>query len=202
MEKCPKKRKVGKKNPKKPLRKKAKRERSLEGARKGNESLQKSAEKEMVSKSLLGKVEEKEKSSKQNAAEKASSTVGESEKSPEKPPQEEETLEKSLTKPENKAKIEAVRSMGFSSFLKFDLKQIARKLSKCRMKNCYCSKFIMKYVKDVNQIASPDWCQFIMDKLISSVRNYKESKAVKGVHSDSLLFFLIGSSPIQQAIPS
>ncbi|KAJ8427310.1 hypothetical protein Cgig2_032959 [Carnegiea gigantea] len=38
-------------------------------------------------------------------------------------------------------------------------------------KNRYCSKSILKYVKDVNQIASLDWCKFVVQKLISSVRN-------------------------------
>ncbi|KAJ8431061.1 LOW QUALITY PROTEIN: hypothetical protein Cgig2_027116 [Carnegiea gigantea] len=36
-----------------------------------------------------------------------------------------------------------------------------------------------------------DRCQFILDKMISSVRQYKESKAAKGAHFDSLLFFLM-----------
>ncbi|KAJ8425636.1 hypothetical protein Cgig2_024291 [Carnegiea gigantea] len=49
-------------------------------------------------------------------------------------------------------------------------------------KNNYCSKSILKYVKDVNQIASLDW---------SNVRQYKESKSAKRVHFDSLLFFLV-----------
>ncbi|KAJ8425626.1 hypothetical protein Cgig2_024281 [Carnegiea gigantea] len=29
-------------------------------------------------------------------------------------------------------------------------------------KNCYCSKSIVKYVKDVNQIASLDWSKFVL----------------------------------------
>ncbi|KAJ8421085.1 hypothetical protein Cgig2_010319 [Carnegiea gigantea] len=37
--------------------------------------------------------------------------------------------------------------------------------------NDYCSKFILKYVKDVSQIASLDWCRFKMDKLTTSVRH-------------------------------
>ncbi|KAJ8419720.1 hypothetical protein Cgig2_020781 [Carnegiea gigantea] len=37
-------------------------------------------------------------------------------------------------------------------------------------KNSYYSKSILKYVKDVNQIASLDWCKFILRKLITSVR--------------------------------
>ncbi|KAJ8425870.1 hypothetical protein Cgig2_028215 [Carnegiea gigantea] len=64
-------------------------------------------------------------------------------------------------------------------------------------KNRYCSKSILKYVKDIRHIVSLDWCQFILDKLITSVRHYKESKADKGVHFDGLLFFLMVSSPIQ-----
>ncbi|KAJ8419722.1 hypothetical protein Cgig2_020783 [Carnegiea gigantea] len=49
-----------------------------------------------------------------------------------------------------------------------------------RPKNHYCSKSMLKYVKDVSQIASLDWCQFILDKLITSVKHHKESTAVKG----------------------
>ncbi|KAJ8421090.1 hypothetical protein Cgig2_025553 [Carnegiea gigantea] len=41
-----------------------------------------------------------------------------------------------------------------------------------RAKNRYCSKSILKYVKDVNRFASLNWCQFVLDKLISSVRHY------------------------------
>ncbi|KAJ8423850.1 hypothetical protein Cgig2_024096 [Carnegiea gigantea] len=37
-----------------------------------------------------------------------------------------------------------------------------------RSKNFYCSKSVLKYVKDVNRIASLDWCQLVLDKLISS----------------------------------
>ncbi|KAJ8449208.1 hypothetical protein Cgig2_021672 [Carnegiea gigantea] len=44
------------------------------------------------------------------------------------------------------------------------------------LKNRYCSRSVMKYMKDVNQITSLVWCQFILEKLISSVRHYKESK--------------------------
>ncbi|KAJ8432420.1 LOW QUALITY PROTEIN: hypothetical protein Cgig2_013834 [Carnegiea gigantea] len=66
--------------------------------------------------------------------------------------------------------------------------------------NCYYNKSFLKNVKDVNQITSLNWCQFILDKLICSVRHYKESKAGKGVYFDRPLFFLI--VPIQQAIPS
>ncbi|KAJ8425639.1 hypothetical protein Cgig2_024294 [Carnegiea gigantea] len=67
--------------------------------------------------------------------------------------------------------------------------------------NYYYSKYILKYVKDVSQIASLDWWQFILDKLITNIRHYKESKATKGVHFDNLLFFLIVSSLIQQCSP-
>jgi len=42
----------------------------------------------------------------------------------------------------------------------------------------------------------------MLDKLISSVMHYKETKAAKGVHFDGMLFFLMVSSPIQQLIPS
>jgi len=48
------------------------------------------------------------------------------------------------------------------------------------LKNHYCSKSFLKNVKDVNPIASLNWCQFTLDKMISSVRHYKESKAAKG----------------------
>ncbi|KAJ8421446.1 hypothetical protein Cgig2_013880 [Carnegiea gigantea] len=144
----------------------------------------------------------------------------------------------------NEAQAEAVRSMGFASFLKVDLKHIPGKFSKWLIesfdlyamcfrlpdgkkfsvtafdvyatlgvplggteiieitksstdeeydevepKNRYCSKFILKYVKDMSLIASLDWCQFILDKLITSVRHYKDSTAAKereaqGFHSD------------------
>ncbi|KAJ8434369.1 hypothetical protein Cgig2_031615 [Carnegiea gigantea] len=68
-------------------------------------------------------------------------------------------------------------------------------------KNRYCNKSILKYLKDVSQIPSLDWCQFVVDKLITSVRHYKESTAAKAGHFDGLLFFLMVSSPIQQCIP-
>ncbi|KAJ8434370.1 hypothetical protein Cgig2_031616 [Carnegiea gigantea] len=61
-------------------------------------------------------------------------------------------------------------------------------------KNRYYRKSILKYVKDVNQIASLDWCKFVVQKLIRSVRHYKESKSAKGVHFNGLLFFLMVSS--------
>ncbi|KAJ8421106.1 hypothetical protein Cgig2_028804 [Carnegiea gigantea] len=70
------------------------------------------------------------------------------------------------------------------------------------LKKHYCNKSFLKNVKDVNLIASLNWCQFILDKVISSVRHYKESKAAKGACFDSLLFFLMVSSHLQQAIPS
>ena len=47
-------------------------------------------------------------------------------------------------------------------------------------KNHYYSKSILKYMKDVNQIASLDWCQFILDKLIISVKYYKEKGYRRG----------------------
>ncbi|KAJ8420502.1 hypothetical protein Cgig2_024707 [Carnegiea gigantea] len=56
-------------------------------------------------------------------------------------------------------------------------------------------------VNDVTQIASLDWCQFVLDKLITSVRHYKESTAAKGVYFDGPLFFLMASSLIQQCSP-
>jgi len=70
-----------------------------------------------------------------------------------------------------------------------------------RLKNRYCSKSILKYVKDVNKIASLDWCKFTVHKLISSVRHYKESKSAKVVHFDGPLFFLMVSSSTQQPSP-
>ncbi|KAJ8430763.1 hypothetical protein Cgig2_009068 [Carnegiea gigantea] len=42
-------------------------------------------------------------------------------------------------------------------------------------KNCYCNKSILKYVKDVRQIASLDCCQFVLD----IVGHYKESTTAK-----------------------
>ncbi|KAJ8429513.1 LOW QUALITY PROTEIN: hypothetical protein Cgig2_016245 [Carnegiea gigantea] len=68
-------------------------------------------------------------------------------------------------------------------------------------KNCYCGKSILKYVKDVNQIAFLDWCKFVVQKLIIIMRHYKESKSTKGVHFDSLLLFLMVSSTIEQPSP-
>ncbi|KAJ8420955.1 hypothetical protein Cgig2_025809 [Carnegiea gigantea] len=53
-------------------------------------------------------------------------------------------------------------------------------------KNRYCSKSILKYVKDVSQIASLDWYQFIVNELITSVRHYKESTASKGKANNDL----------------
>ncbi|KAJ8420795.1 hypothetical protein Cgig2_016838 [Carnegiea gigantea] len=49
-----------------------------------------------------------------------------------------------------------------------------------RPKSRYYSKSILKFIKDVSQIASLDWCEFVMDKLITSVRHYKESTDAKG----------------------
>ncbi|KAJ8423746.1 hypothetical protein Cgig2_031336 [Carnegiea gigantea] len=43
-------------------------------------------------------------------------------------------------------------------------------------KNRYYSKSILKYVKDVNQITSLDWCKFVVLKLISNVRHYKDNR--------------------------
>ncbi|KAJ8425632.1 hypothetical protein Cgig2_024287 [Carnegiea gigantea] len=43
------------------------------------------------------------------------------------------------------------------------------------------NKSILKYVKDVNQIASLDWFIFVLQKLITSVSQYKESKSAKEV---------------------
>ncbi|KAJ8423748.1 hypothetical protein Cgig2_031338 [Carnegiea gigantea] len=51
-------------------------------------------------------------------------------------------------------------------------------------KNRYYSKPILKYLKDVSQIPSLDWCQFVVDKLITSVRHYKESTATIGKGND------------------
>ena len=48
-----------------------------------------------------------------------------------------------------------------------------------KSKNRCCSKFVLKYMKDVNRIASLDWYRLVLDKLISNVRNYKETKAAK-----------------------
>ncbi|KAJ8439955.1 hypothetical protein Cgig2_013582 [Carnegiea gigantea] len=47
-------------------------------------------------------------------------------------------------------------------------------------KNSYRSKSVLKYVKD-----------FTLEKLINSVRHYKENKAAKDVHLDGPLFFLM-----------
>ncbi|KAJ8430875.1 hypothetical protein Cgig2_011338 [Carnegiea gigantea] len=71
------------------------------------------------------------------------------------------------------------------------INQNAFELTRIESKNHYCSMSVMKYVKDVNRIASLDWCQFVLDKLISSVGHYKETSAAKGVHFDDLLFFLM-----------
>jgi len=70
-----------------------------------------------------------------------------------------------------------------------------------RPKNRYYNKSILKYVKDVSHIASLDSCQFVVDKPITSFKHCKESTAVKGVHFDGLLFFLMVSSPIRQYNP-
>ncbi|KAJ8433393.1 hypothetical protein Cgig2_019183 [Carnegiea gigantea] len=135
----------------------------------------------------------------------------------------------------NKAQTEAVKMMGFASFLRVDLKQISRKFSKWLAKDCnpyavsfrlpygqkflviafdvyltlgvpiggtqtieinkssineeykdvtlrnhYYNKSILKYIGDVNQIASLDWCLFILDKLIISVMHYKEKGCRRG----------------------
>ncbi|KAJ8437685.1 hypothetical protein Cgig2_028623 [Carnegiea gigantea] len=156
----------------------------------------------------------------------------------------------------NEAQNEAVRSLGFASFLKVDLKQIPGQFLKWLVESFdpYCASFvlpdgqrfivtafdvyvtlgepigereimeitkssmdkeydkvhvawvkewkiqhnaleltrmpefilakktgksILKCVKDVNQIASLDWCKFVLQKLITSVKPYKESKFAK-----------------------
>ncbi|KAJ8439653.1 LOW QUALITY PROTEIN: hypothetical protein Cgig2_021665 [Carnegiea gigantea] len=48
------------------------------------------------------------------------------------------------------------------------------------LKNRYCSKSILKFIKDVTQITSLNWCQFVLDKLITSVMHYKRSTDAKG----------------------
>jgi len=69
-------------------------------------------------------------------------------------------------------------------------------------KNRYYSKSLLIYIKNVNQIASLDWFQFVLDKLINSVRHYKETKDAKGMYFDGQFFFLMVSSPIKQPMPS
>ncbi|KAJ8432172.1 hypothetical protein Cgig2_029013 [Carnegiea gigantea] len=80
----------------------------------------------------------------------------------------------------NEAQIEAIRSMGFTSFLKVNLKwaKVFGHSMQCVYdpggpKDHYCSKSILKFIKDVSQI-------FVLDKLITSVRHYKESTTAKG----------------------
>ncbi|KAJ8431997.1 hypothetical protein Cgig2_005926 [Carnegiea gigantea] len=55
----------------------------------------------------------------------------------------------------------------------------------------YRSSFWPKKTRDMSQIASLDWCQFVVDKLMTGVRHYKESTDTKGVHFDGPLFFLM-----------
>ncbi|KAJ8420230.1 hypothetical protein Cgig2_030246 [Carnegiea gigantea] len=47
--------------------------------------------------------------------------------------------------------------------------------------NRYSNKSVLKHMKDMNQIAYLNSYQFIFNKLINSVRRYKESKATKGL---------------------
>ncbi|KAJ8437686.1 hypothetical protein Cgig2_028624 [Carnegiea gigantea] len=42
------------------------------------------------------------------------------------------------------------------------------------------NKSILKFVKEITQITSLDWCQFVLDKLITSVRHYKETSNDSG----------------------
>ncbi|KAJ8426948.1 LOW QUALITY PROTEIN: hypothetical protein Cgig2_022630 [Carnegiea gigantea] len=49
--------------------------------------------------------------------------------------------------------------------------------------NRCCSKPILKFIKDVIQIASLDWGQFILDELITNVRHYKETSNDSGAPS-------------------
>ncbi|KAJ8423413.1 LOW QUALITY PROTEIN: hypothetical protein Cgig2_020950 [Carnegiea gigantea] len=50
-------------------------------------------------------------------------------------------------------------------------------------KNSEYNKSILKYVKDLDTCLG--WCKFIVDKLITSIRYYKESMAAKGVYFDA-----------------
>ena len=92
-----------KKKTNKPLRKKAKRVKSSEGAGKGDEPVQKYVDEEIVKESLVGKADEKKML---NITEKASSKHAGIEKSPKKPQQEEETIEESPSKSEKKQRAE------------------------------------------------------------------------------------------------
>ncbi|KAJ8420371.1 hypothetical protein Cgig2_002026 [Carnegiea gigantea] len=49
--------------------------------------------------------------------------------------------------------------------------------------NCYYGKSILKYIKDVNQIASLDWCKFVVQKLISSMSITRRASLQKGCTS-------------------
>ncbi|KAJ8421655.1 hypothetical protein Cgig2_019773 [Carnegiea gigantea] len=60
------------------------------------------------------------------------------------------------------------------------LHHIFRELLFQRIKELLLQKIVLKYMKD-----------FVLDKLISSVRHYKETKATKGLHFDGLFFFLM-----------
>ncbi|KAJ8420610.1 LOW QUALITY PROTEIN: hypothetical protein Cgig2_023944 [Carnegiea gigantea] len=46
-----------------------------------------------------------------------------------------------------------------------------------RPKNRYCSKSILKYIKDVNQIASLDWCKFVEELALKSEQGPSEKRA-------------------------
>ncbi|KAJ8423860.1 LOW QUALITY PROTEIN: hypothetical protein Cgig2_027121 [Carnegiea gigantea] len=61
-------------------------------------------------------------------------------------------------------------------------KRISHIFGALRIEQLILQKLILKYVKDVNQITFLYWCWFILDKLISSVRHYKESKTTKGLN--------------------
>ncbi|KAJ8424152.1 hypothetical protein Cgig2_001614 [Carnegiea gigantea] len=139
----------------------------------------------------------------------------------------------------NEAQTKVVRSMGFASFLKVDLKQIPGKFSKLLVEssdpysasfvlpngqrftvaafdvymtlgmpigeretmeitrsltveeydeNHYYNKSILKYVKNVNQTSSLDWCKFVLQKLITLAQlNEAQADAVRSIGFASFL---------------
>jgi len=68
------------------------------------------------------------------------------------------------------------------------------------LKNHYYNRSFLTNMKDVNQISSLNWRQFIIDKLLKGVKHCKENTIAKGASFYGPLFFLMVSSPLESII--
>ncbi|KAJ8424730.1 hypothetical protein Cgig2_011962 [Carnegiea gigantea] len=117
------------------------------------------------------------------------------------------SAEKEMVAESLPGKVEKFQMTAIDVYLTLDVPIVENKFLKSislpstkNIKRITILSSLLKYVKDMSQITSQDWCQFILEKLISNVRHYKERKAAKVVHFDGPLFFVIASSPIQQVM--